>query len=158
MLLYHTGHGSRERARGASQINAALDHEFRVDSWEDNKTLVTFTKQKEDTNPVPMGFIKVPIELTINEETLATIGSIALERCHDLPKQGDRMSKAAKAVFEMLPETGSRARAEIRDEYCEKYATGNRVNDRKRFDTTLRALLESGKVDQIEGQIARTQS
>ena len=156
MLLYHTGHGSRERARGASQINAALDHEFRVDSWEDNKTLVTFTKQKEDAIPKPMGFIKVPIELTINEQTLATIGSIALEHCHDLPKQGDRMSKAAKAVFEMLPETGSRARAEIRDEYCEKYATGNRVNDRKRFDTNLRALRESGKANEIEGQIART--
>ena len=86
MLVHHTGHQNKDRGRGASQINAALDHEFRIEAWGDDKILLTFTKQKEDRMPDPKAFVKLPVELVTDD--MEEINSIVLEFTPDLPTGG----------------------------------------------------------------------
>ena len=156
MLVHHTGHGSKERARGASQINAALDHEFRVEKWGDNKVLVTFTKQKEDAPPAPMGFLKVPTEVVVCDETLRSVSSIVLEKVDDLPEGGDGLSAACRHILSILVDGDGTARDVVRDAYIETMGSGNRDSDRRRFNNNLRVLLENGHIEQIDGYLHKT--
>lgn len=55
LIVHHTGHGEQERARGASALHAAMDHEFRLDAKDGVRQLVT-TKNKEGDIPEPMTF------------------------------------------------------------------------------------------------------
>ena len=159
MLVHHTGHGSKERARGASQINAALDHEFRVEPWEDNKVLLTFTKQKEDAMPEPLGFIKRPIDIVLDD--LSTVTSIVLDKVDGLPEKGEKLTPARRWILNELLDDDGTERDSVRDAFVEheraeidaKNAasdgdtkTFSRDNATRSFNRNLKALLEGGKV------------
>lgn len=55
LIVHHTGHGDQERARGASALRAAVDHEYRMDVKDGLRLLVT-TKNKEGEIPEPLAF------------------------------------------------------------------------------------------------------
>ena len=55
LVVHHTGHGSKERARGHSSLNGAIDTELRIERNDGNGTL-TCTKQKDSEPPQPVGF------------------------------------------------------------------------------------------------------
>lgn len=55
LIVHHTGHGDQDRARGASALHAAMDHEFRLEVKDGLRQLVT-TKNKEGEIPEPMAF------------------------------------------------------------------------------------------------------
>ncbi len=154
MLVHHTGHQNKDRGRGASQINAALDHEFRIEAWGEDKVLMTFTKQKEDRMPGPKAFVKLPVELVTDD--MEEINSIVLEFTPDLPTggSGERLTATQSALlklFHKLQEHGELERTRLRDEYIDKLGTGNRDSDRGKFNKHVGALLEKGVLQQKDG-------
>jgi len=161
LLVHHTGHTNKERGRGASNITAALDHEFRVETWGDDelaKVLVTWTKMKEDAFPPQMAFVKLPVELMTPDAEEVT--SIVLERTEDLPegKTGGGMSATQKTVlkaFDELAEHGEVMREELKAHYFDGHGTGSENADRKRFNANLKKLIEKQILVQKEGVLSR---
>lgn len=62
LVVHHTGHGSKERARGHSSLKAALDAEFRAERCDGSGTL-TCTKPKDMEPPKPLSFELTQVEL-----------------------------------------------------------------------------------------------
>lgn len=158
LLVHHTGHQNKERGRGASQINAALDHEFRIEAWGENKVLMTFTKQKEDRMPEPMAFVKVPKELMTDD--MEEINSIVLEATPDLPTGGgpNALSKGQNALvklFDEIAKNGEIERDILRDEYFDRFDNGNKDSTKRKFNRDIRALIEGDVLCQKNGVISK---
>jgi biotin operon repressor len=83
LVVHHTGHSNKDRARGSSSFYGALDAEFKVAAWGDNKLIIESTKMKDAEPPEAMAFVKLPVSLVTDEgdET----GSLALELTEDKP-------------------------------------------------------------------------
>ena len=160
MLVHHSGHQSKERARGASQINAALDHEFRIDAVGDNLVTLTFTKQKEDAMPEPKAFTKLPIEMMTAD--MEHVSSIVLEFTADMPGgfEDDGLNKEQRnilATFDEVQEHGEADRDQLRDAHINKFGAGNRDSDRRKFNINIRALLEKQDLRQSNGIISKNE-
>ena len=163
LLVHHTGHANKERGRGASNITAAVDHEFRVEQWGEDelaKVVLTWTKQKEDAFPEPKAFVKLPIELMTPDQE--EVSSIVLEYTPDMPMNdgSNGISKSQKAVldlFDTLQEHGEVARNELRDEYMDKYATDSKHADKNRFNRNLTKLIEREILQQKDEILSRVE-
>ena len=55
LVVHHTGHGDKSRARGHSSLNGAIDTELKLERTDGNGTL-TCTKQKDGEEPQPVGY------------------------------------------------------------------------------------------------------
>lgn len=62
LVVHHTGHAEKMRARGAIALKAALDAEYRLDRTESGLTL-TVTKMKDAETPSPLAMELVTVEL-----------------------------------------------------------------------------------------------
>jgi hypothetical protein len=62
LVVHHTGHGSKDRARGHSSLKAALDAEFRAERCDGSGTLAC-TKPKDMEPPPPLSFELTQVEL-----------------------------------------------------------------------------------------------
>lgn len=62
LVVHHTGHGSKDRARGHSSLKAALDAEFRAERCDGQGTLAC-TKPKDMEPPKPLSFELTQVEL-----------------------------------------------------------------------------------------------
>ncbi|MDR2717170.1 MAG: helicase RepA family protein [Treponema sp.] len=56
LIIHHTGHANKDRARGASLLHAAVDSEYRLEVDKDRKIVMTNTKSKESELLPPMAF------------------------------------------------------------------------------------------------------
>ena len=79
MLVHHTGHSDKQRARGSIALKGALDAEYRLDKVNDVITL-TNTKMKDAEPPAPIAFKLKNINLGDN------VTSAALDETEALPK------------------------------------------------------------------------
>lgn len=61
LVVHHTGHADKNRARGAIALKAALDAEYRL--VKDEKLLLTATKLKDGETPPPLAMELVTVEL-----------------------------------------------------------------------------------------------
>jgi hypothetical protein len=61
LIVHHTGHGDKSRARGAIALKAALDAEYRLAN--ENGMLLTVTKMKDAETPLPLGLRLIAVEL-----------------------------------------------------------------------------------------------
>ncbi|NLD86583.1 MAG: AAA family ATPase [Actinomycetales bacterium] len=61
LVVHHTGHADKSRARGAVALKAALDAEYRLTN--EGKLLLTPTKMKEAELPPPLSMELVTVEL-----------------------------------------------------------------------------------------------
>ncbi|MFG6080745.1 AAA family ATPase [Paracoccus litorisediminis] len=62
MLVHHTGHFNKNRARGATALNGAIDFEYRVEA-ENKVVTVTNTKMKDGPQPGTMHFTLESVQL-----------------------------------------------------------------------------------------------
>ena len=62
LVVHHTGHADKSRARGAIALKAALDAEYRL-SDNENGLLLTATKMKDAETPPPLGLELVSVDL-----------------------------------------------------------------------------------------------
>ena len=68
LIVHHTGHAEKQRARGGSSLPAALDFSYRVEKQSKN-VKVTATKMKDAPEPAPFSFILETIELESGGES-----------------------------------------------------------------------------------------
>ncbi len=61
LVVHHTGHADKNRARGAIALKAALDAEYRL--VKDDKLLLTATKMKDAEMPAPVAMELVTVDL-----------------------------------------------------------------------------------------------
>lgn len=68
VLVHHTGHQDKHRARGSTVIKGALDAEFRVSQGKENIIQFECTKMKEAEAPESLAFKLHDVELPIQHE------------------------------------------------------------------------------------------
>lgn len=91
LLVHHSGHGDKSRARGSTALKGALDWEYSLSK--DAGTLqLECTKAKDAEPPPPMSFRLTPVDLGIVDEDGEPITSAALS-----PALYMRPSSAGKA-------------------------------------------------------------
>ena len=85
LLVHHTGHSdaAQHRARGASELPAAVDHEFRVETHEEEgllpATLLTNTKSKDAALVEPVLFDMINVGLEVCDEDGKEIDTLVPE-------------------------------------------------------------------------------
>ena len=71
LLVHHTGHADKTRARGAIALKGALDTEYRL-SKNDAFLTLECTKAKDFEEPKGMRFMLKPLDLQTEEETIGS--------------------------------------------------------------------------------------
>lgn len=68
LLVHHTGHGNKERARGGYALKCSLDFEYRLERGADGITRLDCSKCKDFERPAPMAFRLRAVELPLEDE------------------------------------------------------------------------------------------
>lgn len=79
LLVHHSGHGDKSRARGAMALKGALDAEYRLDRDEAGIIRMEATKMKDAKYPEPMAFKLESILIPVFDETGEPVFSAVLE-------------------------------------------------------------------------------
>lgn len=85
LLVHHTGHGQKDRARGAMALKAALDCELRMEKDGDDLVRMDATKMKDGAPPEPMAFKLREVELPLKDEDGNPVTSAVLDRTDYTP-------------------------------------------------------------------------
>lgn len=80
LLVHHTGHGAKDRARGSTVLKGALDAEYRVSKDQDGMIRLECTKMKESDAPAPMAFKLTDVRLPMLDDEGEPIYKAAIER------------------------------------------------------------------------------
>ena len=91
LLIHHTGHTDKGRARGAMALKGALDAEYRLDKDDDGVVRLEATKMKDASLPGPLAFRLQGVGLGVfdDEGVEATSAVLALTEYHPKkPKSG----------------------------------------------------------------------
>jgi phage/plasmid primase-like uncharacterized protein/archaellum biogenesis ATPase FlaH len=106
MLVHHSGHGDKTRARGSSAIKAAMDAEFCV-SKEGMTSIMTCTKSKDFDAGQDIRFGILPVELEgdlyYDDDEQKQITSVYLEYIGSAEKE-TKMGKNDQIVLDSLRE------------------------------------------------------
>ena len=144
LLVHHTGHSNKDRARGASEIHAALDHEFRVEADGDNHVLVTATKQKDDSLGHPMRFAKESRPVTDDplDDDLRSLAMVYDGL--DEPAGDDEYHKEAVVVreYNRLSTAGRLTRPRLRDDVATELGVAARSAQR-----AIKQAIDKGVID-----------
>ena len=116
LIVHHTGHSNKDRARGSSVMYGALDAEFKVAEWGDLKILIENTKMKDAEEPEPMAFLKVTVPLITpnGDET----SSLALEYTPDKPRSKKDPEYIRQVIIDQIKsvdEFGEAPRADLKE-------------------------------------------
>lgn len=79
LLVHHTGHGAKDRARGSTVLKGALDAEYRVSKDNDGMIRLECTKMKESDAPTPMAFKLTDVRLPMLDDEGEPIYKAAIE-------------------------------------------------------------------------------
>ena len=132
--MHHTGHGAKDRARGSSALLGAVDAEFKVEKWGENKVEVAFTKMKDATTPEPLNFIHKPVDLV--DADMEEAHSVVLEKIMDSRGDGSNESRVEAAIKEemerMVERTGQEwlSRTEVKANVAIDLGVSQRTVDR----------------------------
>lgn len=85
LIVHHSGHGDKQRARGAMALKGALDCEYRVEKSEDVIRLVN-TKMKDAEPPAPIAFNLKSVDLGGGASSAVLIETEAQARTKPLSK------------------------------------------------------------------------
>ena len=78
LLIHHTGHADKSRARGAMALKGALDAEYRMDKDDQGVIRMEATKMKDAEHPEPMAFRLTTVELGIQDDDGQEVTSAVL--------------------------------------------------------------------------------
>lgn len=112
MIVHHTGHADKSRARGAMSLKGALDAEYRVVQGNDKKVSVECTKMKE-FEEAPMKtfkFVTTQVEFERDGKTIE-VKSAVLELTannDEAKKVNDNAMKAYCVLLDLYKEYGER--------------------------------------------------
>ena len=100
LIVHHTGHGNKERARGSMAMLGALDAEYRIEKCENIVTMAN-TKMKEAATPPPLAFELVEVEVGRTRLGEAITSAALTETDAPEPKKS-RLSPSQNIALEAL--------------------------------------------------------
>jgi len=130
MLLHHVGHADKTRARGASELPAACDWEFRLEETDDFDKVVRLrnTKQRDAGLHRDIYFRLAPVTLGIDEDG-DDYGSVVAEYLPDY-KAPETVASGSPTQEAMLS-----ALREVTDQHRQRLADGGHDPDNARVLT-----------------------
>ncbi len=169
LLVHHTGHGNKERARGGYALKCSLDFEYRLERGADGITRLDCSKCKDFERPAPMAFRLRSVELPLKDEQGQPVTGAVFDLVeHTLPPKAPKggWGKNQVRVLDLLcdlithhkknleqdgrdPE-GARVTVEEWRLHCQEKADMNS----KRFGEARRAL-EDQKAVEVENGFVR---
>lgn len=90
LIVHHSGHAEKNRARGSMALKGALDAEYRVEKDDQGTMRVEATKMKDAAAPPPSAFFLVPVNLPMKDEDGNQVTSAVLEEIDWAPKETKR--------------------------------------------------------------------
>jgi len=78
LVIHHSGHGDKSRARGAMALRGALDFEYRFDRDENGIIRMQATKMKDAERPEPLAFKIAAVDLGIKGDDGEPVTSAVL--------------------------------------------------------------------------------
>ena len=151
LLVHHTGHSeaAQHRARGASELPAAVDHEFRVEPFDEEGllpgTLFTSTKMKDASLGEPVVFDMITVGLGVCDEDMVEIDTLVPElRGPAVDQTPDAINPIEVVVDEdrKLRRKGEVKRHEL---VREVYVTLD--GSRKQAERWVRKAIQRGEID-----------
>ncbi|CAM5420211.1 hypothetical protein FALB51S_02494 [Frigidibacter albus] len=91
LIVHHSGHGEKQRARGAMALKGALDFEYRLEKDESALTL-TNTKMKDAEPPADLFFALVGVDLDGGAKSAALTST-------DAPERRERITPALRVAL-----------------------------------------------------------
>lgn len=160
MIVHHSGHADKTRARGSTALKGALDAEYSVTKDENGLVRIEATKMKDAEQPEPVAFRMDRVELPIRDDDGQPLHSVALSGVSYVPAakagkagRGRHQTVALQILAELEAERRQRlersghdpngARVKL-DEWRARLA-GEDI-DRKRFYDLRSTLQTAGKI------------
>jgi RecA/RadA recombinase len=137
LIVHHSGHTAKDRARGWSGLFAAMDSVYRLEKF-DTQIVVTNTKQKEDAPVQPLAFNLRSVKLNgiVSEDGEQEFSAYCEARKYIPPEQQPK-GENQQAVISILQEQGGMDRVALYNAFNAK--TGKR---KSQFDQTLNPLID----------------
>lgn len=111
LIVHHTGHADKTRARGAMALKGALDAEYQVERDEAGTIRINTTKMKDAEAPEPLSFRLDRVGLPFVDEDGQQIFGAALKSTDYVPPpkagregRGKNQTKALAALLELYNE------------------------------------------------------
>ena len=110
LLVHHTGHGDKSRARGSIALHGSLDAEYRIEKTGiDEKTIqMTSTRQKDNDDPPPLAWTLTRYDLPWADEDGQPLNSAVLMPNDSVPvtkpvkeKMGNQQRRALEVLQEL---------------------------------------------------------
>jgi len=104
LIVHHTGHGDKSRARGSIALKAGIDAEYLVTRDDTQIVQLEALKMKDASLPSPMAFASHVVELGLTDEDGEPVTSIALQSADYVaqPVSRKRFGEIEGAVVEFL--------------------------------------------------------
>lgn len=151
LVVHHTGHADKTRARGAMSFKGALDTEFLVNK-DGDKMWLKCTKMKDFKEPAPAEFSFQTVELEYEEESAVVVPTFNFDAFLDL----ERGQKTAWDLFEGAwlefgtVEDGSAVlTANALKDHINNKDWDSDSHRRQAFSRNKKRLIDSGIVEQI---------
>jgi len=94
LIVHHTGHSDKQRARGSLALKGALDAEYRVEKVDGTIALIC-TKMKDAPEPPPMGFALTGVDLGMTDRKGRPVTSAVLVESEAPTKRAPRLTGQA---------------------------------------------------------------
>jgi KaiC/GvpD/RAD55 family RecA-like ATPase len=144
LLIHHTGHGNKERARGASSLFATLDHCYRLDKSPDGTRVLVSVKQKDQEPTAPIAFKINPVSFRQKNGWISTVWC---EPC-GLPEAQPKLGKNEASLLDGLKAAGEGGLSQ------EEWREACPGTDRRIFSRAKNGLLEK-KLAAFDGSVYR---
>lgn len=108
LIIHHTGHGEKGRARGSMALKGALDAEYQISQSADKIISINCTKMKDAEEPKPMSFSLNSVDLGLTDEEGDVVSSAALKQI-DWQPSDSRVKKRLTGRNEAILNSLSRA-------------------------------------------------
>lgn len=159
LIVHHSGHAEKQRARGAMALKGALDCEFRVEKDGPAMKLVN-TKMKDAEPPQDVYFTFAQVDLDGIATSAVLEASDPPERAHKLtPAQRLAMQTFTEAAREHGRWSDDMFVGLHRDDWRPFFFAGHTADNdeakRKAFDRARAALVDQGRL-MVEDDVYRT--
>ena len=159
LLVHHSGHGDKSRARGSSVFRAALDAEYSLSCAPDGLRTLTCTKSKDSEPPAPMNFKLQDVVLPwFSPETGECLKSAVLVNAENQPSIPRPIGRWQFFAWEGLDAYAIFGETPTRDQIIAAAlkmtdAPAEGVEDRRReyISRAISQLVEKGSITPVDG-------
>lgn len=166
LLVHHTGHADKSRARGSIALLGSLDAEFRIQK-DDKRVTMTSTRQKDNDDPPVLSWTLTRQDLPWADRNGQPLNSAVLVPNDSVPatppvkeKMGSQQRRALELLEELYRKQQQNLEDAGHDPNTARVIVADWINDMKTIspDSSYRAKLRKWVVEQghvrIEGPFA----